>query len=264
MPVYNAEKYIEQAIRSVMHQDYPIWELIIVDDGSNDSTPDLIHQFADPRIKYFKQENKGVSSARNLALTKTSGDFICFLDADDLMTKNSISSRLLIFDEHPELSIVGGSQEQKNETLSKSLKYQRPGFWGNPFRELLRLNPECFINCGTWMVRASVAAAGKFPEGITHGEDLVYFLLVSKNVEIGYTMEVAQIYRRHDSSAMVDLDGLEKGYKYYYRLAKNLPDSYSSDINYLKYKIIRIMVLSYLHNKDFLKAFRVFFELLRI
>jgi glycosyltransferase involved in cell wall biosynthesis len=76
MPVYNAERYIEQAIESVLSQTYPHWELIIVNDGSTDRTPDIVTQYADPRIKAFHQPNSGEASARNMALRHLQGEYV--------------------------------------------------------------------------------------------------------------------------------------------------------------------------------------------
>lgn len=83
MPTYNREKTIGRAIKSVLNQSYKNWELIVVDDGSTDNTNDEINKIKDSRLKYFFQENKGRSSARNSGISLSSGDFICFLDSDD-------------------------------------------------------------------------------------------------------------------------------------------------------------------------------------
>ena len=90
MPAYNVEKHIASSISSVLNQSYNNWELIIINDGSTDETEQTIKLFKDKRIKYFKKQNGGVSSARNLALIKMQGDYFCFLDADDRLTKNSL------------------------------------------------------------------------------------------------------------------------------------------------------------------------------
>src|SRR3954465_7326609 len=90
MPAYNAESYISDAIRSVMSQSYENWELLVVDDGSDDKTAEIITSFTDHRIRYFRQVNKGVSAARNLALTQLRGDYFCFFDSDDILPRKSL------------------------------------------------------------------------------------------------------------------------------------------------------------------------------
>lgn len=87
VPIYNRESCIRQAIGSVMAQEYPMWELLLVDDGSTDQTEDICRRYAaeDPRIRYLQKENGGVSSARNLGLAKVSGEYLLFLDSDDVL-----------------------------------------------------------------------------------------------------------------------------------------------------------------------------------
>src|SRR5690625_1209037 len=85
MPAYNAERYIEKSIASVINQTYQSWELIIVDDGSKDTTGQLIKKIAekDDRIKFFKNEkNSGVSATRNRGISFALGEWIAFLDSD--------------------------------------------------------------------------------------------------------------------------------------------------------------------------------------
>jgi len=105
-PVYNGADYIGQTIESVLAQDYPNFELVIIDDGSTDNTKEVILRYNDERIRYLYQENKGVSSARNLAIKKAKGQYIMPLDSDDMMTPDSIASHLAEFEKHPEADLV--------------------------------------------------------------------------------------------------------------------------------------------------------------
>lgn len=93
MPAYNVEKYIGDSIKSVLTQTYQDIELLIVNDGSQDKTKQIIqsYQEQDSRIKYFEQENQGVSVARNLGISKATGEYISFLDADDLWAEDALA-----------------------------------------------------------------------------------------------------------------------------------------------------------------------------
>ncbi len=106
MPVYNGADYIGQAIESVLAQEYPNFELVIIDDGSTDNTKEVILRYNDERIRYLYQENKGVSSARNLAINKAKGQYIMPLDADDMMTPDFIAKHLAEFEKHPDVDLV--------------------------------------------------------------------------------------------------------------------------------------------------------------
>ncbi len=87
------ERYVREAIESLIAQSYSNWELIVVDDGSIDSTETIINSIDDSRVRYIYQQNGGVSSARNRGLDMVRGDYITFLDADDTLPVDSLKER---------------------------------------------------------------------------------------------------------------------------------------------------------------------------
>jgi glycosyltransferase involved in cell wall biosynthesis len=93
-PVFNGEKYIAETIQSILNQTYKNIELIVVNDGSTDKSEEIIHSFKDERIVYFKRENKGQAAASNFGLSKATGDYIKFFDADDIMNAEHIEFQL--------------------------------------------------------------------------------------------------------------------------------------------------------------------------
>ncbi|MGN4425600.1 glycosyltransferase family 2 protein [Bacillus cereus group sp. MYBK30-1] len=94
-PVYNSEKYIGETIKSVLSQTHENWEMLIADDCSQDNTAEVIKEFNDDRIKYFKlEENAGAAVARNRALEKANGKYIAFLDADDMWKADKLQKQL--------------------------------------------------------------------------------------------------------------------------------------------------------------------------
>ena len=107
MPAYNARPYIEQAIRSVLDQDYAQIELIVVDDGSNDGTPELAEQFGN-RVKVLRQKNAGPAAARNRGFAASQGEFIAFLDADDVWLAGKASMQVRYLQNHSETGLVYG------------------------------------------------------------------------------------------------------------------------------------------------------------
>ena len=92
IPVYNVEKYLRQCLDSVLNQTYNYFEVIMVDDGSTDSSYDICLEYSerDDRFKSFHKENGGASSARNYALDKATGEYLFFLDSDDWIEKNTL------------------------------------------------------------------------------------------------------------------------------------------------------------------------------
>lgn len=105
VPCFNAERTLKKTLFSVAMQEYPNFEVIMVNDGSSDSTPEIIHQFGqwDKRFRGMTQENRGVSAARNKGVEVSKGDYIAFLDADDLFLERSMAERMrpLIMEDDP-------------------------------------------------------------------------------------------------------------------------------------------------------------------
>ena len=94
IPLYNAEKYIAETIQNVLSQSYINIEILIIDDGSTDNSLSVAKKYENKKIKIFSQENKGASAARNYGLREANGDFIQFLDADDLISNNKIEEQM--------------------------------------------------------------------------------------------------------------------------------------------------------------------------
>ena len=95
MPSWNTARFIGDSIRSVLAQTYPHWELLIVDDCSTDDTDDVVASFADARIRFFKNEtNSGAAVSRNRALREAEGEWIAFLDSDDLWAPDKLEKQI--------------------------------------------------------------------------------------------------------------------------------------------------------------------------
>lgn len=108
IPVYNAEKFLGACIESVIKQDYYNIEILLIDDGSTDSSSHICNEFArtDIRVKVFHQCNKGVSNARNRGLIEATGKYICFVDADDLVKKNYVSQMVFAMKKYNDKTVV--------------------------------------------------------------------------------------------------------------------------------------------------------------
>lgn len=122
-PTYNRARYLPAAVRSVLHQTFQDLELIIVDDGSVDDTLAVLESLrSDNRVRYFYQQNKGQSHARNFALQKAKGDYVAFLDSDDLWEPEKLEMQLAVFKANPEVDIVHGDEamiDEKGEVISR-------------------------------------------------------------------------------------------------------------------------------------------------
>ncbi|TVQ86147.1 MAG: glycosyltransferase family 2 protein [Bacteroidetes bacterium] len=211
MAAFNSSEFISDAIVSVMNQSYINWELIIVNDGSTDNTFETASSFKDKRIKVISQENRGVSAARNSGLAKMNGEYFCFLDADDILPCYSLDARVKLFLEKPEVSFVDGRVEVRDLNQKNILRVFQPSFQGNPFDKLISLSGDCYLGL-TWMIRRAQNKTYRFKEGMTHCEDLLFYVEISQNGIYNYVEQTVLIYRINPESAMSNLKGLESGY----------------------------------------------------
>lgn len=126
-PTFNRADFIEEAVNSVLAQTYGNFELLIVDDGSTDDTKAVLAPaLQDTRVQYFYQQNQGQSVARNLALAKAKGEFICFLDSDNYWPPEKLESQVRQFAENPDYDVVYGDiieiDEQGREVTRKNMR----------------------------------------------------------------------------------------------------------------------------------------------
>lgn len=259
MPVYNGERYLREAIDSVIGQTYARWELFVINDGSTDDSLAIARAYKDPRIRVINQENNGVSGARNAGLNNMSGEFFCFLDADDVFTPESLEVRVRLFQEHAEVAFVDGVTHVWDESFTKKIRTYCPSFEGNPRRKLVQLSDEVFFG-PTWMIRANSEVVYRFRTGLTHMEDCVFYFDISAKGRYTYTTEVILNYRKGEQTAMSNLKGLESGYFFFFHLVKKTGKFSTTELRSLIYKIRKIMILSYLANKQVLQAFRIFWK----
>lgn len=252
MPAYNAANFIREAIESVIKQDYDAWELLVVNDGSTDNTESIIRSFIDNRIQYIVQKNKGVSAARNKAMAKAKGSFFLFLDADDVLSRNSISSRIKKFAGDPMLGIVDGIVVVKDQNLETELRQFKPIHNGRIVKKLAYLSEEVFCMPSA-MVKRETALEYKFDERMSHSED-IWFLLNTHNrskLKYGYVDNVVLTYRRPTLSAMSNLSGLAKGYILFYDHVKDHRILNKLELVLLKIKILKVMLLSFIKANEF-------------
>lgn len=112
LPVYNVELYLKACIDSVLSQTYQNFELIAINDGSTDASFSILNQYTDTRIVVLEQENQGVAATLNRGLKKATGEYVAFIDGDDLWVKDKLENQVRIFDENPAFEISFGKIEQ--------------------------------------------------------------------------------------------------------------------------------------------------------
>ena len=204
MPAYNAEKYIEQAIESVLTQTYSNWELIIVNDGSTDNTEKIVSQYADPRIELIQQANAGEAAARNTALEHVRGEYLAFLDADDIYLPHHLKVAFNYFQTHQNRDGVytdGYHIDSKGNGL-KSLSSRRRGpFEGRVFEEAVYASdlfgpPVCVVLRHNIIAKYGLV----FDKNIVIGPDWDFFVHFADVGQFGYVAQHTCLYRVHQTN----------------------------------------------------------------
>ena len=191
VPAHNAVKYLAEAIQSVICQNYTPLEIIVVDDGSTDGTAGVIASFGN-KVRYIFQENSGPAVARNTALEMANGDIIGFIDADDIWTKEKITTQLPVLLEHPEIDIVlGAFQWVRQTTFSKA---------DEPFENLF--DPQISYSFGASLIRKNVFdKIGRLDPAMWYSEDIDWFLRARDyGISIWRQHEIVLFYRLHENN----------------------------------------------------------------
>ena len=182
IPTFNRAWCVAKAIESVLNQDYPgNVELIVVDDGSTDRTQPLLQSFGD-RISVLQQPNKGVSSARNMGIKKSSGAFIALLDSDDLWLPEKLSCQIDFFHAHPEAMICQTEEIwiRNGKRVNPKRKHKKPS--GMIFEPSLHL---CLVSPSAVMMRRSFFdIKGVFDESLPACEDYDLWLRTAVDMPI--------------------------------------------------------------------------------
>jgi glycosyltransferase involved in cell wall biosynthesis len=213
MPAYNAEAFIRQAIESVLAQTYPQWELVIVDDGSSDRTGEIALEYNHPRIRVIRQENQGEAAARNTALKNIQGEFLAFLDADDLYLPHHLESLvgyLLTHEQTDGVYADGYYIDQTGKRLQTLSSRRRGPFEGDLFEEVV-YGSDVFGPPACVALRTNLISARglKFDENIVIGPDWDFFAKYAEVGKFGYLDVITCLYRLHTSNISVRT-GLKK------------------------------------------------------
>lgn len=254
IPAYNAGPHIEAAIASVEAQTFQDWELLIVDDGSTDGTGAILDRLSNPRIRVFHQANAGVSAARNVGLDAARGEYVTFLDADDRLPSEALAIRAGYLDRHPDVDIVNGSI--RTTSAGQTLANYRPDSTEGPLLErLARLEEGVFFG-PFYMVRRNRISAHRFPVGISHCEDLIFFLTLAHEAGLRYGAVAEEVYeyRVHPASAMSNLAGLEAGYLELLARAARMERIDRMTRGYQARRIARILFRSWLRRGHLFRA----------
>lgn len=196
---YNGEKYLKDSVKSVFSQSYLKWEIIFIDNCSDDSSSEILFSFNDKRIRYFKTEKKlSLGEARNFALKKVNGELIAFLDVDDIWEPEKLNNTIIYFESDPKIGLVhsnylnfwqGGFSVANSKTKSE---YE-------DFKYLL-INYK--VGMSAAVIRKSILDTYdiSFNNNFSLVEDFDFFLKVAFFSNVYYTSNILVKYRIHSES----------------------------------------------------------------
>jgi glycosyltransferase involved in cell wall biosynthesis len=188
VPVFNGERYLSAAVKSILKQSYQSLEIIVVDDGSTDRTAEVI-EHCGGQVRFLRQPNAGTAAARNLGLSAAAGEFIAFLDADDLWHPEKLERQMARFQARPELDYCVAHVQ--NFWIPELIEEERR------FRDHRISKPLPGYSTGTLLARhALFESVGPFDVTIRHADDTDWFLRASEH---GVAMELLPdvlLYRR--------------------------------------------------------------------
>lgn len=195
IPVRNCERFLASSIVSVLEQDYRPFEVIVVDDGSTDDGAIIVRSY--PDIICISQSYQGVSVARNTGISAARGEFIAFLDADDLWTADKLSIQVGYLIDHPEIQY----------TIARVKFFLEPGCHIPPgFRKRLLRNDHVGQLIGTLVARSSLFdAIGKFNPNLTTAEDVDWFARANDGgIPVAIIPRVLLYIRVHDTNLSIN------------------------------------------------------------
>ncbi len=195
IPIFNGENYLAESIASVLNQSFSPHEIIIIDDGSTDTSANIAQSFGDG-VSYYFQPNAGIAAARNKGVEKANGDYLAFLDCDDLWTKDKLSLQIAAFKTDPSLDIAFGHLEQ---FVSPELDEET--------KEKLHCPDEIIagIHCGTMLIKQDAFnRVGLFETQFEIGEFVSWYMRAKElNLSIKVIPELVMRRRIHGANTVI-------------------------------------------------------------
>lgn len=201
MAVYNTDRYVAQAVESILNQTFTDFELIAIDDGSTDRSLKVLQSYAaqDPRIRLLSRENRGIPQTRNELLSLARGEFLAVMDSDDIALPDRLQNQITFLRQHPEVLWLGGAFEL----------IDAQGRWITPIplpqddrtiKDRLRQGQTSFLHPTAMLRRSGVIQVGGYDESLPLAEDLDLWLKLAAIGAVANLPQTVVQYRLHGNS----------------------------------------------------------------
>lgn len=267
IPVYNGEKTIQKTIESVLQQTFTDFEILVINDGSTDTTLDILSKIIDPRIQIFSYPNSRQAASRNRGLERAKGDYIAFLDADDLWTTDKLELQIKALQSHPDAAFAYSWTDYIDETGNLLHPGRHITINGNVYADLIVNN---FVENGSNpLIRREVFdRVGVFDESLPPAEDWDMWLRIAELYQFVAVPAAQVLYRVTATSSSLNiakqeqqcLEVLRRGFdRASLEIQQLKPKSYANLYKYLTWKAIE----GYPSRKNGIAATRCFYRYLQ-
>jgi glycosyltransferase involved in cell wall biosynthesis len=201
MPTYNCGKYISQSIKSILNQSHVRYELLVIDDGSDDNTEEIVKEINDNRIIYEKIEHKGTAAALNRGIFLSKGDWIARIDADDLNHPDRFKKQINFIENNPQYNIISSWSVYFNNKSKICFTWKSPVNHEEIIKSLNSFNP---LNQSGLLIKKELLSENKFDESFDYFEDFEFMYRVRDKVKF-YNLPEYLVYTRirDDSKSVV-------------------------------------------------------------
>jgi len=208
IPFYNRFEWTIQAVNSVLSQTYKDFEVILVDDGSNDKIilPPYIKK--NKKVRYYKTAHGGPSKSRNYGMSLADGEYIAFLDSDDLFMPDKLEKQVSLVEKYRDIRFLHTSYVLVDAECNYLKTYESGHFSGMMYPEIIN---NCPIATPTVMLHRQLISEFKFPESVRIGEDNILWIQISRKYFINGIIEPLVRVRKHDSNTAFDVEKFREG-----------------------------------------------------
>ncbi len=196
IPVYNGDRYVSEAIESILAQSFTDFELILIDDASTDGSLDVLRSYKDPRVRVeFNEVNLGLAGAHNRGIDLARGHYLAMLDHDDCSYPERLATQVAFLDGHPDFALVGGWAEimdEEGRTVRKQKRYAL-----SPDEIRVNLIFQCALFHPSIMARREIMQRYRYSERFSISDDFDLFVRLARTFKLGNVPEVLVRHRRH-------------------------------------------------------------------
>lgn len=212
IPTYNRAAYLRHAMASVVAQTFTDWEILVVDNASQDNTREVVEEFKEKPIQYIRHEsNRGGAVARNTGITHSQSEYIAFLDDDDEWLPKKLEAQMNVFEHSsPQVGAVYTGHRNVNRGTGETTGIWRPLKRGNIYEELMKKN---WVSTTSSVVlrRECVEKVGIFDERLPSFQDYDLWIRIAKEYEFEYVDDLLVTYYQHGKKIWTNLGALEQG-----------------------------------------------------